>query len=155
VVGVRERPRYRRPFRAVRDCRVHVEPNTFGNSLSSQSRVEQAALLNEQIAAKNHAYEFGIDREDITNGKWPCHGSRGCFVQRNPACANNSTKALETATALPFLLTASRRRGRKLQRRGIQRHFRSLILKPHRNTRVGNRVGFRLHSQHGYASEGS
>jgi xylulose-5-phosphate/fructose-6-phosphate phosphoketolase len=29
------------------------------------------ALLNEQIAARNHAYEFGIDREDITNWKWP------------------------------------------------------------------------------------
>jgi xylulose-5-phosphate/fructose-6-phosphate phosphoketolase len=29
------------------------------------------ALLNEQIACKNHAYEFGIDREDITNWKWP------------------------------------------------------------------------------------
>jgi xylulose-5-phosphate/fructose-6-phosphate phosphoketolase len=29
------------------------------------------ALLNEQIAASNHAYEFGIDREDITNWKWP------------------------------------------------------------------------------------
>jgi len=29
------------------------------------------ALLNEQIAAKNHAYEFGIDRVDITNWKWP------------------------------------------------------------------------------------
>jgi xylulose-5-phosphate/fructose-6-phosphate phosphoketolase len=28
-------------------------------------------LLNEQIACKNHAYEFGIDREDITNWKWP------------------------------------------------------------------------------------
>jgi phosphoketolase len=27
--------------------------------------------LNEQIACKNHAYEFGIDREDITNWKWP------------------------------------------------------------------------------------
>jgi xylulose-5-phosphate/fructose-6-phosphate phosphoketolase len=29
------------------------------------------ALLNEQIACKNHAYEFGIDRADITNWKWP------------------------------------------------------------------------------------
>ena len=29
------------------------------------------SLLNEQIAAKNHAYEFGIDREDINNWKWP------------------------------------------------------------------------------------
>jgi len=29
------------------------------------------ALLNEQIACKNHAYEFGIDRPEITNWKWP------------------------------------------------------------------------------------
>ena len=29
------------------------------------------ALLNEQIACKNHAYEFGIDRPDITDWKWP------------------------------------------------------------------------------------
>jgi xylulose-5-phosphate/fructose-6-phosphate phosphoketolase len=29
------------------------------------------ALLNEQIACQNHAYKFGIDREDITNWKWP------------------------------------------------------------------------------------
>jgi len=29
------------------------------------------ALLNEQIACENHAYKFGIDREDITNWKWP------------------------------------------------------------------------------------
>jgi phosphoketolase len=28
-------------------------------------------LGNEQIACKNHAYEFGIDREDITNWRWP------------------------------------------------------------------------------------
>jgi len=29
------------------------------------------ALLNEQIACENHAYKFGIDREDIINWKWP------------------------------------------------------------------------------------
>ena len=29
------------------------------------------ALLNEQIACKNHAYEFGVDRQDITDWKWP------------------------------------------------------------------------------------
>ena len=29
------------------------------------------ALLNEQIACKNHAYEFGIDQPDITDWKWP------------------------------------------------------------------------------------
>ena len=29
------------------------------------------ALLNEQIACRNHAYKFGIDREEITNWKWP------------------------------------------------------------------------------------
>jgi xylulose-5-phosphate/fructose-6-phosphate phosphoketolase len=29
------------------------------------------ALLNEQIACKHHAYEFGIDRPDITNWQWP------------------------------------------------------------------------------------
>jgi len=29
------------------------------------------ALLNEQIACRNHAYQFGIDREEITNWKWP------------------------------------------------------------------------------------
>jgi xylulose-5-phosphate/fructose-6-phosphate phosphoketolase len=29
------------------------------------------ALLNEQIACRNHAYEFGIDQPDITNWKWP------------------------------------------------------------------------------------
>ena len=29
------------------------------------------ALLNEQIGCKNHAYEFGIDRPDITDWKWP------------------------------------------------------------------------------------
>jgi xylulose-5-phosphate/fructose-6-phosphate phosphoketolase len=29
------------------------------------------ALLNEQIACKNHAYEFGIDQPEITNWKWP------------------------------------------------------------------------------------
>ncbi len=29
------------------------------------------ALLNRQIAAKNHAHEFGIDSQDITNWQWP------------------------------------------------------------------------------------
>jgi xylulose-5-phosphate/fructose-6-phosphate phosphoketolase len=29
------------------------------------------ALLNEQIACKIHAYEFGVDRKDITDWKWP------------------------------------------------------------------------------------
>jgi xylulose-5-phosphate/fructose-6-phosphate phosphoketolase len=29
------------------------------------------ALLNEQIACKNHAWEFGVDRPDITDWKWP------------------------------------------------------------------------------------
>jgi xylulose-5-phosphate/fructose-6-phosphate phosphoketolase len=29
------------------------------------------ALLNEQIACKNHAWEFGVDRQDITDWKWP------------------------------------------------------------------------------------
>ncbi|MEJ2721228.1 MAG: phosphoketolase family protein, partial [bacterium] len=28
-------------------------------------------LLNEQIACKNHAFEFGVDRPDITDWKWP------------------------------------------------------------------------------------
>jgi hypothetical protein len=30
----------------------------------------RVALLNEQIACKNHAYEFGIDRPDITDWEW-------------------------------------------------------------------------------------
>jgi len=29
------------------------------------------ALLNQQIACKSHAYEFGIDPPDITNWQWP------------------------------------------------------------------------------------
>jgi xylulose-5-phosphate/fructose-6-phosphate phosphoketolase len=29
------------------------------------------ALLNEQIACRNHAYEFGVDRQDITDWEWP------------------------------------------------------------------------------------
>jgi xylulose-5-phosphate/fructose-6-phosphate phosphoketolase len=29
------------------------------------------ALLNRQIACKNHAWEFGIDPQDITNWQWP------------------------------------------------------------------------------------
>ena len=29
------------------------------------------ALLNDQIAAKSHAHEFGVDRQDITNWQWP------------------------------------------------------------------------------------
>ncbi len=29
------------------------------------------ALLNQQIACKNHAWEFGIDSPDITNWQWP------------------------------------------------------------------------------------
>jgi xylulose-5-phosphate/fructose-6-phosphate phosphoketolase len=29
------------------------------------------ALLNEQIACMNHAYEFGVDRQDVTDWKWP------------------------------------------------------------------------------------
>jgi xylulose-5-phosphate/fructose-6-phosphate phosphoketolase len=29
------------------------------------------ALLNQQIACLNHAYEFGVDRADITGWKWP------------------------------------------------------------------------------------
>jgi phosphoketolase len=28
-------------------------------------------LLNQQIAAKSHAYEFGVDPQDITNWQWP------------------------------------------------------------------------------------
>jgi xylulose-5-phosphate/fructose-6-phosphate phosphoketolase len=29
------------------------------------------ALLDQQIACKNHAYEFGVDRQDLTDWKWP------------------------------------------------------------------------------------
>ena len=29
------------------------------------------ALLEQQFACKNHAYEFGVDRQDITDWKWP------------------------------------------------------------------------------------
>ena len=29
------------------------------------------ALVNQQIACKEHAFEFGIDRPDITDWKWP------------------------------------------------------------------------------------
>jgi xylulose-5-phosphate/fructose-6-phosphate phosphoketolase len=29
------------------------------------------ALLNEQIACMNHAYEFGVDRQDVSDWKWP------------------------------------------------------------------------------------
>ena len=29
------------------------------------------ALVNQQIAAKEHAYEFGVDRSEITDWKWP------------------------------------------------------------------------------------
>lgn len=29
------------------------------------------ALLDRQIACKNHAYEFGVDQPDITDWKWP------------------------------------------------------------------------------------
>jgi hypothetical protein len=46
------------------------------------------------------------------------------------------------------------RRGRKLQRRGIGRHFRTLALKPHRNTRAGNHVGIRAHNQLGTHQKG-
>jgi xylulose-5-phosphate/fructose-6-phosphate phosphoketolase len=28
-------------------------------------------LANQRIACEQHAYRFGIDREDITNWKWP------------------------------------------------------------------------------------
>ena len=46
------------------------------------------------------------------------------------------------------------RRGRKLQRRGIQRHFRTLALNPRRNTRVDNHGGIRVHSQLGTDQKG-
>jgi len=29
------------------------------------------AILNQQIACKNHAWEFGVDRPEITNWQWP------------------------------------------------------------------------------------
>jgi xylulose-5-phosphate/fructose-6-phosphate phosphoketolase len=29
------------------------------------------ALLNHQIASKNHAHSFGIDPEEITKWQWP------------------------------------------------------------------------------------
>jgi xylulose-5-phosphate/fructose-6-phosphate phosphoketolase len=29
------------------------------------------SLLDEQISCKNHAYEFGVDRQDMTDWKWP------------------------------------------------------------------------------------
>jgi xylulose-5-phosphate/fructose-6-phosphate phosphoketolase len=28
-------------------------------------------LVNQQIACKEHAYEFGVDRPEITDWKWP------------------------------------------------------------------------------------
>jgi xylulose-5-phosphate/fructose-6-phosphate phosphoketolase len=28
-------------------------------------------MLNQQIACKNHAWEFGIDAPDISNWQWP------------------------------------------------------------------------------------
>jgi phosphoketolase len=31
----------------------------------------QEALLNEQIACMNYAYEFGVDPQDVTDWKWP------------------------------------------------------------------------------------
>ena len=46
------------------------------------------------------------------------------------------------------------RRGRKLQRRGIQRHFRTLALKPRRNTRVDNHGSIRVHNQLGTQQKG-
>ena len=35
------------------------------------------ALLNRQIEAKSHAYEFGIDPEEITSWQWPFGGVKG------------------------------------------------------------------------------
>jgi xylulose-5-phosphate/fructose-6-phosphate phosphoketolase len=29
------------------------------------------ALLNQQIACKNHAYQWGVDPQDITDWQWP------------------------------------------------------------------------------------
>jgi len=29
------------------------------------------ALVNQQIASKQHAYEFGVDRQEISDWKWP------------------------------------------------------------------------------------
>jgi len=29
------------------------------------------ALLNQQIACKNHAYQWGVDSQDITDWEWP------------------------------------------------------------------------------------
>ena len=42
------------------------------------------ALLNEQIACRNHAYKFGIDREEITNWKWPDRQKRGLLTKVAP-----------------------------------------------------------------------
>ena len=33
------------------------------------------ALCNEQIACENYAYEFGLDRPDITDWQWPFGGT--------------------------------------------------------------------------------
>jgi xylulose-5-phosphate/fructose-6-phosphate phosphoketolase len=39
--------------------------------ISEKGSSVREALLNEQIACLNHAYQFGIDRPDITDWKWP------------------------------------------------------------------------------------
>jgi xylulose-5-phosphate/fructose-6-phosphate phosphoketolase len=39
--------------------------------ISERGSSVREALLNEQIACLNHAYQFGMDRPDITNWKWP------------------------------------------------------------------------------------
>ena len=38
---------------------------------ASQAPSAREALLNQQIACKEHAYEFGIDRPEITDWQWP------------------------------------------------------------------------------------
>jgi xylulose-5-phosphate/fructose-6-phosphate phosphoketolase len=39
--------------------------------ISEKGSSVREALLNEQIACLNHAYQFGVDRQDITDWKWP------------------------------------------------------------------------------------
>jgi xylulose-5-phosphate/fructose-6-phosphate phosphoketolase len=39
--------------------------------ISEKGSSVREALLNEQISCLNHAYQFGTDRPDITDWKWP------------------------------------------------------------------------------------
>jgi len=76
VRGYKEKGNINTPF----ELAIENQTDRYSLAIDAIDRMERfhvtgssvrEELLNEQIACKNHAFEFGVDRPDIADWKWP------------------------------------------------------------------------------------